>query len=124
MEGGHDVIKIYQEAARVDPTMAKLRAAIWQSREREIDKFIQTMADSLKPGLNVKTATDICVALERPETRELILRLRVLLEAVFADRSAAAFLPPTFTGGGAGRDRPPFRALALGIFAAPAGLLR
>lgn len=76
MEGGHDVIKIYQEAARVDPTMAKLRAAIWQSREREIDKFIQTMADSLKPGLNVKTATDICVALERPEIYEELVLAR------------------------------------------------
>jgi AcrR family transcriptional regulator len=76
MESGHDVIKIYQEAARVEPTMAKLRAAIWQSREREIGKFIQTMADSLKPGLDVKTATDICVALERPEIYEELVLAR------------------------------------------------
>jgi len=34
------------------------------------------MADSLKPGLNVKTATDICVALERPEIYEELVLTR------------------------------------------------
>jgi len=74
MVGGHDVIKIYQEAARIDATISKLWTAILQSREREIRKFIEAMADGLKPNLNVKTATDIFVALERQEIyEELVL---------------------------------------------------
>jgi AcrR family transcriptional regulator len=74
MEGGHDVIKIYQEAARVDPAMAKLRAAIMQSRAGEVSKVIQSMAAGLKPSLNVRTATDIYMAMARPEIyEELVL---------------------------------------------------
>ena len=74
MEGGHDVIKIYQEAARADATISKLASAIRESRAREMLKLIQSMADGLKPSLDVKTANDIYAALNRPEIfEELVL---------------------------------------------------
>jgi TetR/AcrR family transcriptional regulator, regulator of autoinduction and epiphytic fitness len=74
MEGGHDVIKIYQEAARAEATIGKLWTAILQSRAREVSKVIQSMAAGLKPSLNVRTATDIYMALARPEIyEELVL---------------------------------------------------
>jgi AcrR family transcriptional regulator len=75
LQHGHDVIQIYQQAAHVDPDIAELWVAILKGRASEKQRFVEALADGLKPGLNVKTATDIYVALEGLEIyEELVLR--------------------------------------------------
>lgn len=74
LERGHDVIEIYQQAARVDPAIAKRWAALLEGRAGEKRRFIEALGAGLRPGLDVETATDIYVALERQEIyEELVL---------------------------------------------------
>jgi AcrR family transcriptional regulator len=70
LERGHDVIKIFQEAARADPSIRKVWSGMLQGRAREKQKFTQAIADCLKSGLSVRKATDIYVALETLEIYE------------------------------------------------------
>jgi AcrR family transcriptional regulator len=74
LELGYDVIRIYQEAARVDADIRALWSEVLKGRAREKRRFIEALADRLQPGLTVKNATDVYVALERPEIyEELVL---------------------------------------------------
>jgi AcrR family transcriptional regulator len=74
LERGYDVITIYQEASRVDPSIAEIWSQALRGREREKRRFIEALADHLSQRLTVKTATDIYVSLERPEIyAELVL---------------------------------------------------
>jgi AcrR family transcriptional regulator len=74
LERGYDVIRIYQEAARIDADIRALWSAVLKGRAREKVRFIEALADRLQPGLTVKNATDVYVALERPEIyEELVL---------------------------------------------------
>jgi AcrR family transcriptional regulator len=74
LERGYDVIRIYQEAARIDADIRALWSALLRGRAREKGRFIEALADGLQPGLTVKNATDVYVALERPEIyEELVL---------------------------------------------------
>lgn len=76
LQHGHDVIQIYQQAARVDPDIAELWVTLLKGRANEKRRFVEALADGLKPGLNVKTATDIYVALEGLEIYEELVLLR------------------------------------------------
>ena len=67
LERGYDVIMIYQEAARADPSVAEIWSQVLRGREREKKRFIEAIAQHLKHGLTAKTATDLYVTLERPE---------------------------------------------------------
>lgn len=67
LERGYDVITIYQEASRADPSIAEIWSQALRGREREKRRFIEALADHLSHRLTVKTATDIYVSLERPE---------------------------------------------------------
>jgi AcrR family transcriptional regulator len=67
LERGYDVITIYQEAARADPSIAEIWSQVLRGREREKKRFIEALANHLSHGLTVKTATDLYIALERQE---------------------------------------------------------
>ena len=67
LERGYDVIMIYEEAARADPSIAEIWSQVLRGREREKKRFIEALANNLRHGLTVKTATDLYVTLERPE---------------------------------------------------------
>jgi TetR/AcrR family transcriptional regulator, regulator of autoinduction and epiphytic fitness len=67
LERGYDVIMIYQEAARADPSIAEIWAQVLRGREREKRRFIEALASNLRHGLTAKTATDLYVTLERQE---------------------------------------------------------
>ncbi len=67
LERGYDVIMIYQEAARADPSIAEIWSQVLRGREREKKRFIEALANNLRHGLTVKIATDLYVTLERPE---------------------------------------------------------
>ncbi|SRR5712691_184494 len=74
LDRGSDVITIYEDAARGDPAMAKVWAAVLKERDSAITRFVGSLAGSLSPDLDLKTATDLVWALERPEVyRELVL---------------------------------------------------
>jgi AcrR family transcriptional regulator len=74
LERGYDVIMIYQEAARADPSIAEIWSQVLRGREREKKRFIEALANHLSHGLTVKTATDLYVTLERQEIyAELVL---------------------------------------------------
>jgi AcrR family transcriptional regulator len=63
LEAGSDVISIYQEAARADPTMAGTLRHVLTAREREIRKLLRTTARHHRPGLTLEAALDITLAL-------------------------------------------------------------
>jgi AcrR family transcriptional regulator len=67
LERGYDVITIYQEAGRADPSIAEIWSQVLRGREREKKRFIEALANHLSHGLTVKTATDLYIALERQE---------------------------------------------------------
>jgi len=74
LERGYDVIRIYHEAARADADIHAMWSEVLKGRAREKRRFIEALVDGLQPGLVVKDATDIYVALERPEIYgELVL---------------------------------------------------
>lgn len=74
LEGGYDVIAIYEEAARADPTMAKVWASVLKERDFAISHLVESLASSLAPDLDPKTAVDLIWAVERPEVyRELVI---------------------------------------------------
>jgi AcrR family transcriptional regulator len=74
LERGYDVIRIYHEAARADADIHAMWSEVLKGRAREKRRFIEALVDGLQPGLVVKDATDIYVALERPEIyEELVL---------------------------------------------------
>ena len=74
LERGYDVITIYAEAARTDPAMAKIWAAVLKERDGAIHRLVETLAGSLRAGLDAQTAVDLVWAIERPEIyQELVV---------------------------------------------------
>jgi len=74
MELGHDVITIYQEAARADPEMALVLKSVLDGRERAIGKLIDSLTEHLAAGLTRSTAVDLFVTCTLSEIyRSLVL---------------------------------------------------
>ena len=70
----YDVIAIYQEAARVDPEIARAQQVILANRERAFRRHLTAIARHLTPRVTVEQAVDIYVALVVPEIyRTLVL---------------------------------------------------
>jgi AcrR family transcriptional regulator len=70
----YDVIAIYQEAARVDPDIARAQQVILANRERAFRRHLTAIARQLTPRVTVEQAVDIYVALVVPEIyRTLVL---------------------------------------------------
>jgi len=70
----YDVIAIYQEAARVDPDIARAQQVILANRERAFRRHLTAIARHLTPRVTVEQAVDIYVALVVPEIyRTLVL---------------------------------------------------
>lgn len=63
----YDVIAIYQEAARVDPDIARAQQVILANRERAFRRHLTAIARQLTPRVTVEQAVDIYVALVVPE---------------------------------------------------------
>jgi TetR/AcrR family transcriptional regulator, regulator of autoinduction and epiphytic fitness len=74
LERGYDVIAVYQDAARADPAMTKVWAKVLRQRDQQLTRFIASLEPGLAPGVDVKTALDLFLALGRPEVyRELVV---------------------------------------------------
>jgi AcrR family transcriptional regulator len=74
LERGYDVIAVYQDAARADPAMAKVWVKVLRQRDQQLTRFIASLTPGLAPGVDVKTALDLFLALGRPEVyRELVV---------------------------------------------------
>ncbi|HEY5847822.1 MAG TPA: TetR/AcrR family transcriptional regulator [Microlunatus sp.] len=63
LEAGADVVTIYREAARTDPSMAAALDAMMRAREHEIAKLLASVEADLRPGLSVTDAIAITLAL-------------------------------------------------------------
>jgi AcrR family transcriptional regulator len=66
-ELGHDVIAVHEEAARLDPRVARSWRAALTGRETAIVALIRPLSADLRPGLSVRGAVDVYVALTLPE---------------------------------------------------------
>ena len=74
MELGHDVITVYQEAARADPRARVLWADALAGREAAVRTLLTSMGERLRPRLDVKQAIDLYVVATLPEVfRSLVL---------------------------------------------------
>jgi AcrR family transcriptional regulator len=77
-----DVIAIYQEAARVDPEIARDAQTIATNRERAFRRHVEAIAAALAPGVSVDDGVDVYLALVLPE----IYRTLVIDRSWTADR--------------------------------------
>jgi AcrR family transcriptional regulator len=66
-ELGHDVIAVHEEAARQDLRVARSWRAALTGREGAIVALIRPLSANLRPGLSVRGAVDVYVALTLPE---------------------------------------------------------
>ena len=73
METSYDVISIHRQAAQADPDFAAEYRKILDNRARTLATFIDELADSLGPGMDPRTATDLLWAYSNEELyRELV----------------------------------------------------
>lgn len=73
-ELGHDVIAMYQEAARVDPRVADAWREALRGREVAVRRLLESLAGELASALSQKQALDLYIALTLPEFyRELVV---------------------------------------------------
>ena len=63
LDAGADVLAIYRDAARSDPSMASALDALMLAREREIAKLLASVESDLRAGLSVADALAITLAL-------------------------------------------------------------
>lgn len=63
LDAGADVLAIYRDAARSDPSMAAALDALMLAREREIAKLLASVESDLRAGLSVADALAITLAL-------------------------------------------------------------
>ena len=63
LDAGADILNIYREAARTDPSMAAALDAMMSSRAREIAKLLASVESDLRAGLSVTDALAITLAL-------------------------------------------------------------
>ena len=74
MELGYDIIAIYQEAARADPSMAQEWQRVQASREGAVRELVASLEGRLAPGLTLTTATDVYLTCTLAEVyRTLVL---------------------------------------------------
>jgi len=66
-ELGHDVITVYQEAARADQRAAEAWKAALTFREAAIRRLIEPMSPDLDAGVSTDWAVDLYVAITVPE---------------------------------------------------------
>ena len=73
-ELGHDVIAMYQEAARSDPRVAAVWQQVLAGREVAVRELLQSLQPNLRPGLTLAEALDRYVTCTLPEIyRTLVL---------------------------------------------------
>jgi AcrR family transcriptional regulator len=73
-ELGHDVIAVYQEAARTDPRAEEAWRQALEFREAAVRTLLRPIASAFRPGLTTRRAVDLYVALTVPEIyRELVV---------------------------------------------------
>ena len=63
LEAGADILAIYREAARTDPSMKAALSAMMRAREREIAKLLSSIESDLRTGLTVPDALAVTLAL-------------------------------------------------------------
>lgn len=63
LDAGADILGIYRDAARTDPSMAVALEQMMAAREREIAKLIESVSSDLRSGLSVADALAITLAL-------------------------------------------------------------
>jgi AcrR family transcriptional regulator len=63
LDAGADILTIYREAARTDPSMAAALAAMMKAREREIATLLSSMERDLRVGLSLDDALAMTLAL-------------------------------------------------------------
>jgi AcrR family transcriptional regulator len=63
LDAGADVLAIYRDAARSDPSMAAALQALMLARQREIAKLLDSVESDLRAGLSVADALAITLAL-------------------------------------------------------------
>ena len=63
LDAGADILMIYREAARTDPSMAAALAAMMKAREREIATLLASVARDLRAGLSLDDALAMTLAL-------------------------------------------------------------
>jgi AcrR family transcriptional regulator len=76
-ELGHDVIAIYQEAARIDSRAALVWRRALAGREAALDQLVHSLKGRLRPRLKPAAALDIYIVCTLPEAyRALVLDRR------------------------------------------------
>ena len=63
LDAGADLLTIYREAARTDPSMAAALAAMMRAREREIATLVSSMEAGLRAGISLDDALAMTLAL-------------------------------------------------------------
>ena len=63
LDAGADILDVYREAARTDPSIAAALDAMMRAREREIARLLASVEADLRPGLSVADALAITLAL-------------------------------------------------------------
>ena len=73
MERSSDVIRAFREGSRFDPEVAADHRRILDNRSRNMERFIDSVAPSLAPGMSAQTATDLLWTFSNEELyRELV----------------------------------------------------
>ncbi len=73
MERSSDVIRAFREGSRFDEDVAKDHRRILDSRSHNLERFIDSLATALAPGMPPRTATDILWTYSNEELyRELV----------------------------------------------------
>jgi AcrR family transcriptional regulator len=63
LDAGAEILSIYREAARTDPSMAAAFEAMLSAREHEIAKLLSSIEKDLRAGLDVADALAVTLAL-------------------------------------------------------------
>lgn len=63
LDAGADILHIYREAARTDPSIEAALSAMMRAREREISKLLLSLKSELRAGLTVADALAMTLAL-------------------------------------------------------------
>ena len=74
MERSSDVIRAFREGSRFDEDVAKDHRRILDNRSRNMERFIDSLASALAPGMTPRTATDLFWTYSNEELyRELVV---------------------------------------------------
>jgi len=74
MERSSDVIRAFREGSRFDEAVAADHRRILNNRGRNMERFIDSLATALRPGMSKRTATDLLWTFSNEEIyRELVV---------------------------------------------------